>query len=336
MAETIGSKNIRLKYTNSNETTHSLLMFLITEFGASAIRGIICGEKIGIQREIHAVVFLKNKSGKRLKQLFLNNSSCVYSSADLINDFKDVFHMRNKVFDGDDFELNIWYSGLTYKQDVEILKQKDEKIKELEKNIKELKPNSFNFIGRGDEKSITVNINNNNKIDDLKNNQLEEQIKYLRNLIDQKNEEIMKLENNLNNVRKYDKRGKPRRYNKLSKIFKPDPENNYFINVYISSRSSSSIKSTSPTPSIIEEEKLRYENRAKERRIIKKYPTKHDNYNVDQKEITEEMCAILRRIEEKRTKIANKNRPNIRKIITPSNSSSERSDELSLKWQKKK
>ena len=165
MAEKICSKNIRLKYTNSNETTHSLLMFLENEFGIPAIRGIICGEKIDIQREIHAVIFLKDKPGKRLKQLSLNNSSCAYSPADLINDFKDVFHMENRVFVGDDFELNIWYNGLSYKQDAEILKQKDDKIKEQENKIKELKLKCYDFIGSGDEKSITVNIsNNNNKI----------------------------------------------------------------------------------------------------------------------------------------------------------------------------
>ena len=111
MAEKISSKNIRMKYTSSNETSHSLLMFLKNEFGISNIRGILCGEKIIIQREIHAVVFLKNKPGKRLNQLSLNNSSCFYSVADLMNDFKEVFDMDNRVFFGDDFELNVWYQG---------------------------------------------------------------------------------------------------------------------------------------------------------------------------------------------------------------------------------
>ena len=98
--------------------------------------------------------------------------------------------------------------------------------------------------------------------------------------------------------------------NKLSRLIKPNQEskNIYNINIqhvdniYVSSKSNSSVETSSPTPSEIKKEKLREENRVKERKIIKKYPTRHDFYNVpdkDQKEIKEEIARILRRIDEK-------------------------------------
>ena len=285
MADKIASKNIRLKYINTQETIHSIFTSIRNAFNGDDIRGIFCGETIKATREVHAVVYLKNKPCKRINTLNIQDSNCIYSTADILTDLPDVFNMNNKEFQCDDYELDIWRKGLSYDEEIKFFKNINktniQEISELKAEINELKA-----VGRLKEKLVPT----------------------------------------------YKVAGKG---NSPSIV-------NVKIDKLIISSSSKSMSSDSNTPS--SSQIKREINREKTRKIIKKYPLKHDFDHADPK-LREEISNILKKIEfKKRTGMIKKEHSNnikinleinyTRRVITASNSSSEKSDELPLKRQR--